>query len=337
VKSLRITVAMIPALRAPIALAIAGAATLTAPARAQTSLAADFPGRPVTFVVPGPVGGITDTLCRMVADRLRRPFGHPVVVDNRPGAVGSIGASVVASAQPTGHTLLCTPDAPIVLSPLINKGLPYDPKAFEPVISLAITYSIVAVRRDFPAVSVAELIAYAKANPKKLNYATGGNGSNSYVATAWFARTAAVEMVNIPYAGSAPSLRALLGGEVDLLIDSLSVLLPAYRGGLARILAVGAPARLAEMPEVPTLAQVGLADMEFVNWYGIFAPPRTPAPTIAKLNRAVNDTLALPEMRAAIDAMALRAVGGTPLEFGEAIAQDRRRRGELPGGAVAPR
>jgi tripartite-type tricarboxylate transporter receptor subunit TctC len=328
---------MISALRASIVLAIAGAATLAPPAGAEAPLAADFPGRPVTFVVPGPVGGVTDTLCRMVADKLRQSFGRPVVVENRPGAVGSIGASAVASAQPTGHTLLCTPDAPIVLSPLINRGLPYGPDAFEPVVSLATTYSIVAVRRDFPAVSIDELIAYAKANPKKLNYATGGNGSNSHIATAWFARAAAVEMVNIPYQGSAPSLRALLGGEVDLLIDSLSVLLPAYRGGLARILAVGAPARLAEMPEVPTLAQAGFADMEFVNWFGIFAPKQTPSAVVAKLNRAVNDVLALPEVHAAVDAMALRSVGGTPQEFREAIAQDRRRRGPALTGAIAPR
>ena len=119
---------MISPLRASIAVAIAGAAGLAPPVGAQTPLAQDFPGRLVTFVVPGPVGGITDTLCRMVADKLRQSFGHPVVVENRPGAVGSIGASVVASAQPTGHTLLCTPDAPIVLSPLINRGLPYAPR-----------------------------------------------------------------------------------------------------------------------------------------------------------------------------------------------------------------
>jgi tripartite-type tricarboxylate transporter receptor subunit TctC len=328
---------MISALRASIVLAIAGAATLAPPAGAEAPLAADFPGRPVTFVVPGPVGGVTDTLCRMVADKLRQSFGRPVVVENRPGAVGSIGASAVASAQPTGHTLLCTPDAPIVLSPLINRSLPYGPDAFEPVVSLAATYSIVAVRRDFPAVSIDELIAYAKANPKRLNCATGGNGSNSHIATAWFARAAAVEMVNIPYQGSAPSLRALLGGEVDLLIDSLSVLLPAYRGGLARILAVGAPARLAEMPEVPTLAQAGFADMEFLNWFGIFAPKQTPSAVVARLNRAVNDVLALPEVHAAVDAMALRSVGGTPQEFREAIAQDRRRRAPALTGAVAPR
>ena len=328
---------MIPALMASIVLAIAGAAAFTEPAGAETPLAADFPGRPVTFVVPGPVGGITDALCRLVADRLRQSLGHPVVVDNRPGAVGSIGAAVVAAAQPTGHTLLCTPDAPIVLSPLINIRLPYDPDAFEPVISLAVTYSIIAVRRDFPADSIAELIAYAKANPKRLNYASGGNGSGAHIATLRFARAADIEMVNIPYAGSAPSLRALLGGEVDLLIDSLSVLLPAHRGGLAKILAVGAPARLTEMPDVPTLEEAGLADLEFVNWYGIFAPKRTPMAVVARLNRAVDATLALPEVRAAIGAMALRSVGGMPQDFRESIAQDRRRIGQATGGVIAPR
>jgi tripartite-type tricarboxylate transporter receptor subunit TctC len=328
---------MIPAARASIAIAIAGVAMLGEPAGAETSLAAGFPGRSVTFVVPGPVGGITDTLCRIVADRLRQSFGHPVVVENRPGAVGSIGASAVALARPTGHTLLCTPDAPIVLSPLINKGLPYDPDAFEPVISLAITYSIVAIRRDLPAGSMAELIAYAKANPKKLNYATGGTGSGSHLAMLWFARAAGIEMVNIPYPGSAPSLRALLRGEVDLLIDSLSVLLPAYRGGLARILAVGAPTRLAEMPDVPTLAQAGLGDTEFVNWYGIFAPKQTPMAIVARLNRAANDTLALPAVRAAFDAMALRSVGGTPQDFKEFIAQDRKQRGDAISGVIERR
>jgi tripartite-type tricarboxylate transporter receptor subunit TctC len=328
---------MIRAARESIAIAVAAIATLAAPAGAQTPPAADFPGRAVKFVVPGPVGGPTDTLCRLVADKLRQSFGHPVVVENRPGAVGSIGASAVAIAQPTGHTLLCTPDAPIILSPLINKGLSYDPAAFEPVISLAITYSVVAVRRDLPANSIAELIAYAKANPQRLNYATGGSGSNSHIATLWFAHAVSIEMVNIPYPGSAPSLRALLAGEVDVLIDSVSVLLTSYRGGLVRVLAVGAPVRLVEMPEVPTLQEAGLADAEFVNWYGIFAPKRTPMAVVARLNRAVNDALALPEVRAAVDAMALRSVGGTPLDFREFIARDRGRRGEAIGGEVAPR
>ena len=141
---------MIRAARKSIAIAVAAIVTLAAPAGAQTPPAADFPGRAIKFVVPGPVGGPTDTLCRLVADKLRQSFGHPVVVENRPGAVGSIGASAVAIAQPTGHTLLCTPDAPIILSPLINKGLSYDPAAFEPVISLEIPP---ALRRESPVVA----------------------------------------------------------------------------------------------------------------------------------------------------------------------------------------
>jgi tripartite-type tricarboxylate transporter receptor subunit TctC len=233
--------------------------------------------------------------------------------------------------------LLCTPDAPITLSPLINKGLSYDPASFEPVISLAITYSAVAVRRDLPANSIAELIAYAEANPKRLNYATGGSGSSSHIAMLWFTHAVGIEMVSIPYPGSAPSVRALLAGEVDVLIDSVSVLLTSYRGGLVRVLAVGAPVRLAEMPEVPTLAEAGLGHAEFVNWYGIFAPKRTPMTVVARLNRAINDALALPDVRAAVDAMALRPVGGTPQDFREFIDRDRGRRGEAISGGVSPR
>jgi tripartite-type tricarboxylate transporter receptor subunit TctC len=205
------------------------------------------------------------------------------------------------------------------------------------VISLAITYSAVAVRRDLPANSIAELIAYAKANPKRLNYGTGGSGSSSHIATLWFMHAVSIEMVSIPYPGSAPSLRALLAGEVDVLIDSVSVLLTSYRGGLVRVLAVGAPVRLVEMPEVPTLAEAGLGHAEFVNWYGIFAPKRTPMAIVARLNRAINDALALPEVGAAVDAMALRSVGGTPQDFREFIDRDRGRRGEAISGGVAPR
>jgi len=211
------------------------------------------------------------------------------------------------------------------------------PGWFRAGISLAITYSVVAVRRDLPANSIPELVAYAQANPKRLNYSTGGSGSNSHIATLWFTHAVNIEMVNIPYPGSAPSLRALLAGEVDALIDGVSVLLTSYRGGLVRVLAVGAPVRLVEMPEVPTLVEAGLGDAELVNWYGIFAPKRTPMAVVAKLNRAVNDALALPDVRSAVDAMALRPVGGTPQDFREFIARDRERRGDAIGGEVAPR
>jgi tripartite-type tricarboxylate transporter receptor subunit TctC len=319
---------MISALRVPSIVASLAFAALAARALVGAPLAAEYPARSITFIVPGPVGGTTDTLCRMVADKLRGTFGKPVVVENRPGAVGSIGAAAIAVAQPDGHTLLCTPDPPIVQSPLINRNLPYDAQAFAPVVSLAVTYSVLAVRRDFPAGSAAGLVAYAKANPGRINYASGGNGSGSHMAARQFECLAGIEMVNIPYPGSAPSQRALVSGEVDVLIDGLPVLLPAHKGGLIKIVAVAAPARLAELSDVPTLAEAGFGNIEFNNWFGIFAPRGTSAPTIAKLNAAVNDVLALPDVRARVDAWALRSVGGSASEFGELVERDRKQRQE---------
>jgi tripartite-type tricarboxylate transporter receptor subunit TctC len=317
---------MISTLRVPTAIVTAVFAVLAAHALMGTPFAAEYPVRSITFIVPGPVAGTTDTLCRMVADKLRGPFGRPVVVENRPGGVGSIGASAVAAAQPDGHTLLCTPDPPIVQSPLVNRSLSYDAQAFAPVISLAVMYSVIAVRRDFPADSVAGLVAYAKANPGRINYASGGNSSGSHMAARQLACLAGIEMVNIPYPGSAPSQRALVGGEVDVLIDGLPVLLSAHKAGLVKIVAVSAPARVAEMPDIPTLAESGLGNIEFKNWFGIFAPRDTPVPIVAKLNRAVNDVLELQDVRARVDAWALRLAGGTPLEFEGLVAQDRKQR-----------
>jgi tripartite-type tricarboxylate transporter receptor subunit TctC len=295
-----------------------------------------YPTRPVALVVPGPVGGTTDTLCRLLADGLRGALGKPIVVENRPGAVGAIGAAFVATAQPDGHTLLCTPDAPIVLSPLVNRSLPYDSQAFAPVISLALTYSVVAVRRGLQANSIAELIARAKENPGTINYASGGNGSASHLAARQFACLAGIDMVNIPYPGSAPSQRALVGSEVDLVIDSLPVLLPAFRGGLIKIVAVGAPNRISEMPDVPTLAESGLG-LEFLNWFGVFAPRGTPRLIVEVINRASNDVLAQPQTRARLDAMGIQPVGGTPADFAQFVARDRSGRVDSHGMATGRR
>lgn len=310
-------------------IAAGAAAVLVAPAAAGGMV--DYPQRSITLVVPGPVGGTTDTLCRFVADGLRIAFGKPAVVENRPGAVGSIGASAVAVAQPDGHALLCTPDAPIVLSPLVNRSLAYDARAFVPVVPLAVAYSVIAVRRNFLVNTVGELIGYAKANPGKINYASGGNGSGSQLATSQFVCATGIEMVNIPYQGSGPSQRALVGGEVDILIDGLPVLLPAFRAGLVKIIAAAAPARLAELPDTQTLAEVGLGNIELLNWFGIFAPRGSPAPIVAKLNSAVNGLLVLPAVRARFDAWAVRPLGGTPQDFAELVKRDRQQKEDAIG------
>jgi tripartite-type tricarboxylate transporter receptor subunit TctC len=311
-------------------LIVAAAAAVSAgPGRAGGTV--DYPQRPITLVVPGPVGGTTDSLCRFIADGLRVALGKPAVVENRPGAIGSIGASAVAVAQPDGHTLLCTPDSPIVHSPLVNRSLPYDARTFVPVVPLAAAYSVIAVRRDLLVNTVTELIGYARANPGKINYASGGNGSGSQLATSQFACSTGIEMVNIPYQGSAPSQRALIGGEVDILIDGLPVLLPAFRAGLAKIIAAAAPARLAELPDTQTLAEVGLGNIELLNWFGIFAPRGSPALIIAKLNGAVNGLLGLPAVRARFEAWAVTPLGGTPEDFAELVKRDRQQKEDVIG------
>jgi tripartite-type tricarboxylate transporter receptor subunit TctC len=246
-------------------------------------------------------------------------------VDNRPGAIGSIGAAAVARAEPNGYTVLCTPNAPIVLSPLVNKNLPYDAAALEPIIGLAQSFFVVAVRKDFPADSIAELVAHARANPNKINYASGGTGSGSHFATLLFARSAGIEMVNIPYLGSAPAQQALLAGQVDLLIDGIGILFPLYKAGLVKVLAISRTERIADMPGIPSLAEAGLRDLDISSWYGVFAPPKTPPPIVAKLNQAINDSLALAEVRNGIAALMLQPTGGSQRKFVDFLASDRRR------------
>ena len=168
-------------------------------------------------------------------------------------------------------------------------------------------------------------IAYAKANPKKVNYASGGSGSGSYLITLLLVRSAAIEMVNIPYLGSAPSLQALVAGQVDLLIDSVGVLFPVYKAGLVKVLAITAAKRISELPGIPTLAEFGWGNDDLSSWYGVFAPPRTPASIVAQLNRAIDKSLALPEMRAGIEAMVLQPTGGSQSAFVDFLARDRQR------------
>ena len=298
-------------------------------AQSQISRVDDYPNRSITIIVPAPVGGPTDLLARIIGDKLRAAFRYPSIVDNRPGAIGSIGAAAVARAEPNGYTLLCTPSAPIVLSPLINKNLPYDALSFEPIIALAQSFFVVAVRKEFPANSIPEFIAYAKANPKKINYASGGTGSGSYLITLLLARSAAIEMVNIPYSGSAPSQQALVAGQVDLLVDSVGVVFPVYKAGLVKVLAITAAKRISELPDIPTLGEFGLGNDDLLSWYGVFAPPRTPALIVAQLNRAIDESLALLEVRAGIEAMLLQPTGGSQRAFVDFLVRDRQRWEEI--------
>ena len=296
----------------------------------------DFPNRPITVVVPYPPGGSIDVLTRAVGDKLRAQLGQPVVVENRPGATGSIGTGLVARAEPNGYTLLSTPNAPIVLNPFISKNLTYDPVTLVPVIQLGNAPLVVAVRSDFPAKSIQELVAYAKANPGKLNYASQGVGGGAHLATLMFQNASGTEMVHIPFSGAAPALQALVGNQVDLFIDNISSSLPLHNAGKLRILAMGSSKRAAQLPDMPTIAEAGLRDLDLTTWFGIFAPPKTPAPVVAKLNAAINEILAMPDVRARVESFHIQPAGGTPQAFADFLAADRSRWQKIIAAANIP-
>ena len=297
---------------------------------------ADYPTRPITVVVPYPPGGAIDVLTRALGEKLRTQVGQPVVVENRPGATGGIGTGLVARAEPNGYTLLSAPNAPIVLNPFISKNLTYDPLTLVPVIHVGNAPLVVAVKKDFPANSIQEFIAYAKANPGKLNYASQGVGGGAHLATLMFQNATGTEMVHIPFSGAAPALQALVGGQVDLFIDNISSSLPQHKAGNLRILAMGSLKRAPELPDTPTLAESGLRDLDLSTWFGVFAPPKTPPAVVTKLNGAINEILAMPDFRARVATFNIQLVGGTPQAFADFLAADRSRWQKIIAGANIP-
>jgi tripartite-type tricarboxylate transporter receptor subunit TctC len=297
---------------------------------------AEYPNRPITMIVPYPPGGAIDVLTRALGDKLRGELGQPAVVENRPGATGGIGTGVVARAEPNGYTLLSTPNAPIVLNPFISKNLTYDPLALVPIIHVGNAPLVVSVRSDFPAKSIQEFIAYAKANPGKLNYASQGVGGGAHLATLMFQNATGTQMVHIPFGGAAPALQALVGGQVDLFIDNISSSLPLHQSGKLKILAMGSLKRAPELPDMPTLAEAGLRDLDLTTWFGMFAPPKTPAAIVTKLNGAINEIIAMPDFRSRVAALHIQLVGGTPQAFADFLAADRARWQAIIAGANIP-
>jgi tripartite-type tricarboxylate transporter receptor subunit TctC len=309
-----------------LALGLPAAAALAQPA-------SDYPSRPITVVVPYPAGGGVDVVTRVVADKLRTQLGQPVVVENRPGATGGIGATAVFRAEPNGYTLLSVPNAPIVLNPFIQKGLSYDAAALVPVVHLVSAPLVIAVRRDFPADTIQQFIAHARANPGKLNYASQGIGGGAHLATLVLQNATGIDMMHIPFPGAAPALNAIASGQVDLFVDNIGTALPLHRSGHLKILALGSSRRAPELPDIPTLAEAGLGDLDLTTWFGMFAPPHTPPAVVEKINKAIDEILAIPEVRARVDALTLQPVGGSAKAFGDFVAADRARWEKIIRGA----
>jgi tripartite-type tricarboxylate transporter receptor subunit TctC len=303
------------------ALALVAAFAVTAVAVPAHAQAPAYPTKPIRLVVPFPPGGATDLLARDVGQKLTEAWGQSVVVDNRPGAGGNIGTELVAKAAPDGYTLEMGTVGTHAINASLYAKLPYDHvKDFVPVILVAGVPNVLVVNPSVPANTVAELIAYAKANPGKLNFASSGAGTSIHLSGELFKVMAGVQMTHIPYKGSAPAVQDLIGGQVQLMFDNLPPSLPQIKAGKLRALAVTSAARAPALPDVPTLAESGLPGFEASSWFGVLAPAGTPPAIVAKLNAEIAKWLATPEAKEKLSKQGANAAGGTPEDFAKHIA-----------------
>jgi tripartite-type tricarboxylate transporter receptor subunit TctC len=279
---------------------------LAAPAFGQDK-AADYPNRPIRIVVCVPAGGGVDTVTRIVADKLGQKLGQPVVVENRTGQSGNVGAEYVYGAAPDGYTLLASQPAPLTVNVLLYKKINFEPTAFIPVAIMTAIPNTVTVRPDFPAKTVQELIAYAKAHPGTLNYASQGTGTTSHLTAELFSTKTGIKMLHVPYRGTAPAITDLISSHVDLMFTEMASAIELHKSGRARILAVSAHDRSPLLPDIPTVIEAGVPDFISDTWNAISAPPKTRPAIVAKLNAAIVDVLKMPDVQEK-----LRKINTTP-------------------------
>jgi tripartite-type tricarboxylate transporter receptor subunit TctC len=279
---------------------------LSEKARAQS-----YPNHPVKIIVPFPAGGTADAIPRVIGDWLSRTWGQPVIIENRSGAGGNVGAELAYKSEPDGYTLLSAPPPPLVINQNLYQNLAFDPMQFEPVIVMAqVPNALLTNPNNIAAKTVADFIAYLKANPGKTTSATQGNGTTSHLTSEMFQLMAQVRVQHIPYRGSAPALQGLLAGDVDFMFDNLGVSLPLVQSGKLRLLAVASEKRLASLPDVPTMAET-LPGFESAAWYAVVAPPKTPNAVIQKLNVDISDALRDPEVQDRLRKLSAEIVGGS--------------------------
>ena len=285
---------------------------LVASAPSQSGARAEeYPDRTVKIVVPFPAGGTADAVPRIVGDWLSRKWGQTVIIENRTGAAGNIGAESVYRSPPDGYTLLCAPPPPLVINQNLYPKLGFDPTKFEPIIvTVQVPNALIVNPNNIKASTLAELIEYLRSNPGKVTSATQGNGTTSHLTSELFQLMAKVTLRHIPYRGSAPALQGLLAGDVDLMFDNLGVSLPLVEAGKLKLLAIASANRLPTLPDVPTIAEM-LPGFEAVAWYGIVAPPNTPEKIIRKINADVNEAMRQPEVQDQLKKLSAEIVGGT--------------------------
>ena len=309
-------------------LALVSALLLASGAFAQN--VADYPHRAIKIIVCVPAGGGVDTVTRIIAEGLQRKWGQPVIVENRGGAAGNIGAEAAYNAEPDGYTLLAAQPAPLTINPLLYKKLPFDPAQFVPITIMTSIANVLMVRPDFPAKTAQEFIAYAKANPGKVNYASQGIGTTSHLTAALFATVTGTNLVHVPYKGTSAALNDIIASHVDIIFMELAAAIKLHEGGRARIIAVATTHRIPNLPNIPTLDEAGVKDFESGTWNAMAAPPKTPDAIVAKINKAVVEVLNSPEAREHFGKINLMAAGNTPAEAAAFIKHET----EVWGGVI---
>ncbi len=297
---------------------VAIAALFCAQAAAQ---APAFPTKQVRIVVPLPPGATADTVPRLIADKMSARWGVPVVVENRPGAAQNLGAEIVARAEPDGHTLLATPQGPLVISQSLFSKLNFDPGAFTPITVMASLPFVLVVRSEAPISSLADLVARAKANPGSLTYASPGIGSPTHLTMEWLQQLMGAKLVHVPYQGAAPALMDVLAGHVDVMFDNAGNVIELIRSGKVRALGVTSGTRMAELPDTPAIAETW-PEYVATSWFAIVAPPKTPPAVAAEISRAAIDALRAPDVTRKVEDLSASVVANTPEEMAAFMADE---------------
>ena len=293
-------------------------ATTLALTLAPNVIAQSYPTKPIRFVVPYAPGGNTDILSRLIGQKLSEAWGQQVIIDNRAGAAGTVGAELVARAPADGYTLIMGSFGNVIVAKSLYKNLKYDPlKDFASVALVSLPPGVLVENQVVPAQSVRELIAYAKANPKKLNYGSPGSGAWNHLFFELFNANAGVQIVHVPYKGIAPAVVDLLAGQVQLAMSAFPTALPHIRSGKLRALGVTSAKRSGLLPDVPTIGESGLPGYEAAGWFGVLSPAGTPAAVVSKLNAEINRILQLPEVKASLANDGAEPAGGTPAQMTE--------------------
>jgi tripartite-type tricarboxylate transporter receptor subunit TctC len=302
----------------------AAAVALAAP-HAMAQGADDYPNKPVRVLVTVPPGGGVDTVTRMVTGKMATRLGQSFVVENRGGAGGSIAAEVVYKATPDGYQLMASQPSPITTNVALYKSLNYDPTKFQFVGIMSMIPNVLLVKNDFPAKTAKEFMDYVKANPGKVNYASQGPGTTSHLTAELYAKLTGAKMTHVPYKGTGPALNDLVAGHVDFIFMQLESAIKLHEGGKARILAVTTRDRIVQLPDMPTMVELGLKDLISDTWNAISAPPGTPAPIVAKLNAAMNAALKEPDLAARFKQLLLTPGSGDVAQTRAFIEEDTKR------------